>query len=137
MGLATAMEAQCAEFSARTSIACTFSAQQDLMDMDETRAVAVYRIVQESLTNISRYAQASQVQVSLGYSGNDLGVEVRDNGRGFLAADVQRAKTYGLLGMRERAMALGGHLDIISVPGEGTVVGLTIPIHKDSTGEPP
>jgi PAS domain S-box-containing protein len=137
MGLATAMEAQCAEFSARTSIACTFRAQQDLMDMDETRAVAVYRIVQESLTNISRYAQASQVQVSLGYSGNDLGVEVRDNGQGFLAADVQRAKTYGLLGMRERAMALGGHLDIISVPGQGTVVGLTIPIHPDTIGEPP
>jgi signal transduction histidine kinase len=137
MGLATAIEAQCAEFSARTSIACTFSAQQDLMDMDETRAVTVYRIVQESLTNISRYAQASQVQVTLGRSGNALGVEVRDNGRGFLAADVQRAKTYGLLGMRERAMALGGHLDIISVPGQGTVVGLTIPIHPDTIGEPP
>jgi PAS domain S-box-containing protein len=136
MGLATAIEAQCAEFAARTAIACTFSAQQDLMAMDETRAVEVYRIVQESLTNISRYAQASQVQVSLGYSGNTLGVEVHDNGRGFLAADAQQAKTFGLLGMRERAMALGGHLDVISVPGQGTVVGLTIPIHKDTTGGP-
>jgi signal transduction histidine kinase len=104
--------------------------------MDETRAVEVYRIVQESLTNISRYAQASQVQVTLGYAGNALGVEVRDNGRGFLMADAQRAKTFGLLGMRERAMALGGHLDVVSVPGHGTVVGLTVPIHKDTSGGP-
>jgi signal transduction histidine kinase len=136
IGLAAALENLCAEFTARTAIACAFSAQEHF-HMDETRAVTVYRIVQESLTNISRYAQASQVQVTLGRSGNALGVEVRDNGRGFLAADVQRAKTYGLLGMRERAMALGGHLDIISVPGQGTVVGLTIPIHPDTIGEPP
>jgi signal transduction histidine kinase len=128
MGLASAIETQCAEFAARTEIVCTFSAQQDLMPMVEIRAVEVYRIVQESLTNISRYARASQVQVSLICSGNSLRLEVRDNGQGFLATALQQFKSFGLLGMRERAMALGGHLEIVSVPGQGTVVELTVPI---------
>jgi PAS domain S-box-containing protein len=139
MGLAAAIETLSAEFTARTEIACTFSAQHELMDMDETRAVEVYRIVQESLTNISRYAQASQVQVTLSDSdsGNALCVEVRDNGMGFLAAEVQQIKTFGLLGMRERATALGGRLDIISVPGQGTVVRLSVPVQKDPLGGAP
>jgi signal transduction histidine kinase len=137
LGLAVSIETLCAEFAARTAIACAFSAQHEAVAMDETRAVEVYRIVQESLTNISRYAQASQVQVTLGYSGSKLGVEVRDNGLGFLAADVQQVKTFGLLGMRERALALGGHLDIVSVPGQGTVVGLSVPVQKDTMDRPP
>jgi PAS domain S-box-containing protein len=132
MGLAAAIETQCAEFAARTEIACTFSAQQDFMPIDEPRAVEVYRIVQESLTNISRYAQASRVQVTLDHSGNALYLEVRDNGRGFLATEPQQVKSFGLLGMRERAMALGGHLDIVSVPGQGTVVELTVPIQMQA-----
>jgi signal transduction histidine kinase len=135
MGLAVALENQCAEFTARTAIACAFSAQEHFA-MDEARAVAVYRIVQESLTNISRYAQASQVQVAIGRSGNVLGVEVRDNGQGFVAADVQQVKSFGHLGMRERARALGGRLDIVSAPGQGTVVALSIPIDPDTVGEP-
>jgi signal transduction histidine kinase len=133
MGLAAAIETQCVEFAARTEIACTFSAPQDLMPMVEIRAVEVYRIVQESLTNISRYARASQVQVTLGCSGNTLRLEVRDNGRGFLATARQQYKSFGLLGMRERAMALGGHLDIVSVPGQGTVVELTVPMQIHAT----
>jgi signal transduction histidine kinase len=133
MGLVAAIETQCAEFAARTEISCTFSAQQDLMPMDETRAMEVYRIVQESLTNISRYAQASGVQVTLDCSGNALCLEVRDNGRGFLATEPQKTKSFGLLGMRERAMALGGHLDIVSVPGQGTVVELTVPMQIHAT----
>jgi PAS domain S-box-containing protein len=137
MGLTAAIETLSAEFTARTDITCTFSAQHDLMDMDEPRAVEVYRIVQESLTNIGRYAQASQVKVTLSDSGNALCVEVRDNGMGFLAAEVQQIKSFGLLGMRERAMALGGHLEIVSVPGQGTVVQLNVPVQKDTVGSAP
>jgi signal transduction histidine kinase len=136
LGLAAALEAQCAEFAARTAIACTFSALKDPRVMDEDRAVEIYRIVQESLTNISRYAEASQVQITLDCNGNALGLEVRDNGQGFTAVDVAQSKTFGLLGMRERALALGGQLDIVSVPGQGTVVGLTIPIDRGTIGEP-
>jgi signal transduction histidine kinase len=135
MGLAAALESLCAEFSARTAVACAFCAKEHI-DMDEARAVEVYRIVQESLTNISRYAQASLVQVSIGYNGNALGVEVRDNGRGFLVEEVQQVKSFGLLGMRERAMALGGHLDIVSVHGQGTVVRLTVPLQKTAVEGP-
>jgi PAS domain S-box-containing protein len=137
MGLAAAIETLSAEFTARTEITCTFSSQHDLMDMDEPRAVEVYRIVQESLTNVSRYAQASQVQITLGFSGNALCVEMCDNGVGFLAAEVQQVKTFGLLGMRERATALGGRLDINSVPAQGTVVRLTVPVQKETIGGVP
>lgn len=133
MGLSDAIESLCAEFSTRTGIACAFHAQENIV-MDEARAVAVYRIVQESLTNISRYAKASQVDITLGYSGKSLGVEVRDNGQGFLAVDPTQSKTFGLLGMRERALALSGRLEIVSVPVQGTAVRLTIPIDPDSLG---
>ena len=137
LGLTTAIESLCAEFTARTGMECRFSMQQDIVDMDEHRTVGVYRIVQESLTNISRYAQGSRVQVTLGYSGNVLGVEVRDNGQGFIAAEVQKVKSFGLLGMRERAKELGGELDIVSVPGRGTVVWLTLPVQDSNIGETP
>lgn len=135
MGLAAAIESLCAEFAQRTATACAFVTQSDPIEINETRAVEIYRIVQESLTNISRYAQASQVHVTLRYTGRILVVEVRDDGRGFIAAEVQRVKSFGLLGMHERALALGGRLDIVSSPGKGTVVGLTIPLDPHNTGD--
>jgi PAS domain S-box-containing protein len=135
LGLTAALESLCAEFAAHSAVACTFSDPLDSVDLDEARAVEVYRIVQESLTNISRYAQASWVQVTLSHIGNALGIVVRDDGQGFLAAEAQRVKSFGLLGMRERARALGGQLAIVSAPGQGTVVELTIPIDPDTNGE--
>jgi PAS domain S-box-containing protein len=127
MGLIPAIEWLCTEFTRHTSIACMFYVDDDEIELDEPRAVVIFRIVQESLTNITRYAHASQVNITLGCRGNELGVEVRDNGQGFdLNAAMQR-KSFGLLGMRERALALGGHIDIVSAPGQGTVIGVKIP----------
>lgn len=127
MGLIAALQSVCTEFTQRTGIACVFHTVEQVVDLDEARAVVVFRIVQESLTNVARHACASHVSVTLGRVGNALGVEVRDDGRGF-APDVAAAVTsFGLLGMRERAHGLGGRIDIISSPGKGAVVGLTIP----------
>jgi signal transduction histidine kinase len=94
----------------------------------------VFRIVQESLTNVTRYAQARQVQDSLQRQPDDdaLLLQVRDDGCGFDTAEAARRNSFGLLGMQERAMALGGALDIESAPGQGTQVRVTIPLYYAS-----
>jgi len=131
MGLVPALEWLCNEFTKQTTIACVIDAGEENIDLDETRSVVIFRIVQESLTNVTRYAQASQVEITLGLRGHELGLEIRDNGRGFDLAAAAKRKSFGLLGMRERALALGGHVDIISAAGQGTVIGVSIPIDLD------
>lgn len=94
-------------------------------------AQIAFRITQECLTNILRHAQASRLYIGLSSDRTNLYLEVRDNGRGFDVARVEReTRSLGLLSMRERAMMAGGRLDIISSPGEGTQVSLTLPLHK-------
>jgi len=132
MGLVPAIEWLTNEFTKHTAIACVFHARKENIDLDETRAVVVFRIVQESLTNVTRYADASLVNITLGHRGNELWVEVRDNGRGFDVDAATKGKSFGLLGMRERALALGGQVRITSSPGQGTAIGLTIPIYLDA-----
>lgn len=137
MGLIPAIEWLTNEFTRNTTIACVLFARKEHIDLDETRAVVVFRIVQESLTNVTRYADASLVNITIGHRGNELWVEVRDNGRGFDVGAATKGKSFGLLGMRERALALGGQVKIISAPGQGTAIGLTIPIDFDSAEENP
>jgi len=135
MGLVSAIEWLCNEFTRQTTIACLLIAEEEDIDLGNARAVVIFRIVQESLTNITRYAEASQVDISLGRRGNELGLEVRDNGRGFDLVAAAKRKSFGLLGMRERALALGGQVDIVSAPGKGTVVAVTIPIDLEIAKE--
>ncbi len=137
MGLIPALESLCAEFAQHSGMDCVFHTREATLDLDETRTVAVFRIVQESLTNAMRYARATRVTVTLGRSRGVLGVEVQDNGQGFDPTAVSRAKSFGLLGMRERALALGGHVDIVSTPGKGVVVAVTIPLDAAPTEEAP
>lgn len=137
MGLVPAIEWLCSEFTGQTRIACVFDAGQQHIELDEARAVVVFRIVQESLTNITRYAHASLVEVSLSLRAGQLALEVRDNGCGFDRAAAAARKTFGLLGMRERALALGGRVDIVSAPGQGTLIGVSIPINFNLQGDTP
>ena len=88
---------------------------EEPIDLDEDQTVAIFRIVQESLTNVARHAEASRVEVSLSQNADDLIVEVRDDGKGFDSADAAKKKSFGLIGMRERAAVLGGNIDITSV----------------------
>jgi PAS domain S-box-containing protein len=120
MGLVPAIEWLCQEFTKRTEVPCVLSVHHQGIELDEARAIVVFRIVQESLTNIGRYAGASRVEVTLDRCDNELRVIVRDDGHGFDPAAVSQRKSFGLLGMRERAMALGGQLDISSAAGVGT-----------------
>jgi signal transduction histidine kinase len=84
--------------------------------------------VQEALTNIRKYAQACEVEVTLELRGPELIVEVRDNGLGFDLAAVAQRGTLGLLGMRERVIALGGRIEVHSTPGQGTTISVVIPL---------
>lgn len=133
MGLVPAMGWLCQEFSRRNGLPCRLDAPDNL-DLDMARAVVVFRIVQESLTNITRYASASQVHVVLRHCDEALTLQVTDNGQGFDLGQVEQRKTFGLLGMRERAIALGGRLKMTSSPGRGTVVDLVIPFHAVMAG---
>jgi PAS domain S-box-containing protein len=136
LGLVAAIEWLCQDFDRINLLPCKLDAQGDLA-VDDERAVVIFRIAQESLTNITRYARASRVAVSLGRHGHDLRLEVRDNGCGFDVQAAGQSRSFGLLGMRERARALGGVLDIVSTPGRGTAVTLTIPYVTDLAGGQP
>lgn len=135
MGLVSALEWVCGEYTSRTGTACSFHADRESIDMDETRAVVLFRIVQESMTNVARYAMASQVDVSLGLRDERLWLEVRDNGQGFDPVEARKKKSYGLLGIQERALALGGQVEVSSAPGQGTRISVTIPLQFDATLE--
>lgn len=134
LGLGAAIEWQLEEFRTRTGLSAEAVTDADVPTIPEPIAVALFRIVQESLTNVMRHAQATAVTVRLGMEGDDVVVEVMDNGRGFEAAPSAGA-TYslGLLGMRERAAALGGTCEIHSHPGEGTSVRAAVPVRAPAS----
>jgi signal transduction histidine kinase len=132
MGVVPAIEWLRDEFIRHTDTPCEFHAGQEDIDLDETRAVVVFRIVQESLTNIARYAKAGKAAIAMARFGASLRLEIRDDGQGFDPLLVEKKKSYGLLGMRERALALGGRVDIISAPGQGTLISVEIPMNIDS-----
>lgn len=126
-GIIAALEWLVREYAESTGIHCVLNMPDDF-PMDEDREMAVFRIVQESLTNVLRYAEAEQVEIVLRRKDDVCEVEVRDNGKGFDTANLSRCNSFGIVGMRERALALGGEVDIVSSPGAGTVLKLRLPL---------
>jgi signal transduction histidine kinase len=106
------------------------AAESDSIQLGPDGNISVYRLVQESLTNIARHAHATKASVSIAEAEGCLVVRIADNGRGFEASPGQPARTLGLVGMRERARALSGQLQIDSAPGRGTTVTITIPLAR-------
>ncbi len=127
LGLSAAIEWQLQEFQTRTQIECKFDTTLDEVPLDLDRSTAVFRIFQETLTNIARHANATRVQASLKQEGGDLVLQVRDNGRGIAPSDLTDKQTFGLLGMRERAHVFGGEVTFDGEPGQGTTVTVRIP----------
>ncbi|MCL4394461.1 MAG: sensor histidine kinase, partial [Chloroflexi bacterium] len=126
LGLRAALEWQMQEFQERSKIECQFSSELDELDLDPVRSTAVFRIMQEALTNVARHAQATRVEANLRKQGRDLVLEVRDNGKGISASpDTDR---FGILGMHERAHVFGGEVTIQGTPGKGTAVTVRIPV---------
>ncbi len=131
LGLAAAIEWLVEQFRARHGIACELAMSSDEFTLSDQLATAVFRIVQEALTNVARHAKASQVSVTIEDTGESIDLEVADNGLGFEFSPQAGKKTYGLLGMRERVNMLGGNMEISGSGGKGTVVRATIPfVHQ-------
>jgi signal transduction histidine kinase len=128
LGLAAAIEAEAARFEQRTGIECELSLPDDpALHVEDAAATAIYRIVQEALTNVSRHANASRVELRLRQRPEELLLEVRDDGRGITAAQIDDPFSLGLLGIRERAGIARGTVRIEGVTGRGTIVSVRIP----------
>ncbi len=128
LGLVPGIEWLVQNFTQRTGIPCELAIGASDLELQDPHATAVFRILQESLTNVARHAEASLVEVVIERSDACVTLSVRDNGRGFVAGSPRKPNSYGLLGVRERAHLLGGEARIDSTPGQGTTVEVRIPI---------
>lgn len=128
LGLVAAIEWQLQQFRRRTGIDSTLTVSDEEIALDNDRATALFRIVQESLTNIIRHAGASSVAITLRKRGQNLDVLVEDNGAGLSAGALQKTRSFGLVGMRERVLLLDGSLHISGKPGQGTKLKVSIPL---------
>lgn len=127
LGLLPALEWLAEDFSRRWKIGCKLDGSKVKIVLDDLHSTAVFRVVQESLTNVARHANAQAVVIALHQNKQQLRVIVKDNGRGFDATAVSNGAGFGLFGMRERLLALGGTLQIESAPGMGTAVTIELP----------
>jgi PAS domain S-box-containing protein len=127
LGLVAAIEWQCQDFERRSGIRCLVDSSEEDIPLDSARATAAFRICQEALTNVVRHARAKEIRVHLDKIDGELLLEIHDDGQGILPEKVTDARSLGLLGMRERAGAVGGALRIVGLPGQGTTVTLRLP----------
>jgi PAS domain S-box-containing protein len=127
LGLGAAIEWQGNEFAARTAIECNISVPIAEVNLNGDQATEFFRIFQECLTNVMRHADARSVSVLLQQQGEELVLEVADDGKGFRESDV--SDSLGFLGMKERAQVCGGDLQIASAPGRGTTITVRVPLH--------
>lgn len=128
LGLVDAMEWQGQEFQARTGIHCEFISLPTELQLDEYRTTSLFRILQETLTNVARHANADQISIDLRQHPDEIILEIKDNGRGITEAEIRNTRSFGLLGMRERALGFGGAVRIHGQPGQGTVVTVNVPL---------
>jgi PAS domain S-box-containing protein len=127
-GLIAALEWQTAEFQKRSAIRCKLNVGKQDFKLEEQRSTALFRIFQEILTNVARHAKATRVDVTLERVTEEVILRVSDNGRGIKQEQINNKKSLGLLGMTERALAVGGKLTISGVIGMGTTVTITVPL---------
>jgi PAS domain S-box-containing protein len=127
LGLSAAVEWQAQEFQNRTGIRCKFVPRAKLGRLENNQATALFRILQETLSNVGRHAKATRVDIALLLKGSDIMMTVRDNGVGIQKQEAHNPASLGLLGMRERAQMLGGDCTISGKTGKGTLVTVRIP----------
>jgi PAS domain S-box-containing protein len=127
LGLVAAIELEAAALSRRTGLRCRVIAKPLKLPLTAAQKTAVFRIVQEALTNVVRHAKASAVQISLQNGRRSVRVQIKDNGRGITRRELANPAAIGLLGMRERAERAGGALAIAAKSGKGTTIRITLP----------
>ena len=128
LGLAAALRHEAGKFQERTGINCQLRLPEDGLEVPRSVATAVFRIFQETMTNISRHAAANRVEVEVRPEGQSLVMEVTDDGKGISAEALGSSRSLGLLGMKERAVILGGEVEIKPAGAHGTRVTLRLPL---------
>lgn len=135
LGLAAAMEWATEEFEVRTGTMVQLRLPSVDLAIDRERATALFRILQEILTNVARHANATEVNIRLLKQGGTLILEAHDNGKGIREDELSAGRSLGILGMRERAVLLGGQLAVSGAPGEGTTVLVRVPFASNKPGD--
>ena len=128
LGLLAALESEAALFEERTGIECELSLEVSDLELLKATEAAIYRILQEAMTNVARHADATRVEIRMRMREGSLVLEVRDDGRGISEEQVQSRGSLGLIGIRERTGILGGSVHIEGFPGRGTIVSVRIPL---------
>ncbi|MFB0516693.1 MAG: PAS domain S-box protein [Candidatus Neomarinimicrobiota bacterium] len=126
LGVIAALDWEIAEFFKHTGIRCALKVEPDEFDLDPDRSTAVYRIFQEALTNIARHSRATAVEAILKVSPDRLELEIKDNGIGITEEQIHSPDSFGLIGIRERAMQFGGEARIEGITGEGTSISVAL-----------
>lgn len=133
-GLVAALQWMASRFDKRTGITCEFRSRHQHLSLPAGVPLVAYRAAQEALTNVSKHAHATHVQIDLSLAGGVLSLEVSDNGRGLNADDLAKARSFGIRGLHERAGTVGGWVDLSSGPS-GTTLILSVPLEiVDETG---
>jgi PAS domain S-box-containing protein len=130
LDLKAAIEWQAQEFQGRSGVTCELNSNIKALDLDRDKATALFRIFQETITNVARHSGATHVRIRLEETGDHLVLEVKDNGRGITEAEISNAKSFGLLGIKERALLLGGEVEIDGAPEQGTTITVRVPFAK-------
>lgn len=128
LGIVATLEWQSEEFQKRSGIECKFNSNVSVINTTTEIATGFFRIYQESLTNVLRHAKATKVEAQLLYKDNLMILAINDNGIGYDAAFIEKKKTLGLLGMKERTLMMGGTYEVSSKPGQGTKVIIIVPV---------
>ncbi len=134
-GLVAALQWLCSSFEKRTGVLCGFRTSRELPPLPAGVPLVVYRAGQEALTNISKHAAASRVQMDLSLTEGVLSLEISDNGRGLSDADLAKARSFGIRGLHERASHVGGWVDLSSSPG-GTSLIVSVPLADAGAAAP-
>ena len=134
-GLPAAIECQAEDFTQRFGIACRVQCDEEAIEPEPDTSLALFRIAQEALTNVAKHAHASLVVMRLRRESGNIQLEIRDNGRGISELDMQKPRSFGLRGIRERVSSLGGNFSIGPAEQGGTHLILRVP--ECAGAEPP
>ena len=129
-GIVAAVQWQTREFCGRVGIYCQITNDSDDIALDSDLSVAIFRIFQEALTNISKHANATRIQVKLNEKNGMVYLEIIDDGCGITKLDMEKETSFGIRGMRERCQQLKGSLHVSGMPDQGTKVTICIPINE-------
>lgn len=134
-GIKEAIEWEARNFQTKTGIACEFRSEGIDVDITKDQSVALFRIVQEAMTNVARHSGAKHVTIQLVAGADSLSLQILDDGNGIREESLQKKHSLGIAGMKERAIFLGGELTVSRKNGSGTIVLVMIPAHKGNQHE--